>query len=279
MDSIEQFRVNFSTKLTPAFQTDLWMLNEKRNPAKYDYRFTDGIGREFRSFQNTELGIGLRFTVGESFTRMGRAKIRTKPATTQLLIQLSKGAKGFLNGELDYTKAAVQFNHSFRLKKLGVTSFQIEAGQIWGNVPYSYLFNTKATNSGKRLTVYVPNHFQTVGLYEFVSDRNASLFIQHSFGSLLFKPKNISIRPEILLIHNMSYGSLNNIATQKNIDFKVAEKGLFESGLLVKNLYRRRILSVAYIGLGGGVFYRYGQYALPKSIDNWAFKWGFSISF
>lgn len=279
MDSIEQFKISFSSKIRPSIQSDIWLLNENRNPAGYDYEYQyANSNKSFRSFRNTELGIGFRFTRGENFTRMGRAKIRTKPATTQLLLQLSKGLKDVLNADLDYTRAAVQFNHSFHLKKLGLTSFQVEAGQVWGNVPYSYLFNTKATHSG-RLSVFVPNNFQTVGLYEFVSSRSAGLFLQHNFGNLLFKPKNISFRPEFLLVQNIEYGSLDNSSSQKKIEFKVPEKGLFESGLLVKNIYRKSLLSLVYIGLGGGVFYRYGHYALPKSSDNWVFKWGFSISF
>jgi len=277
MDSVEQYKISFSTKLRPSIQSDIWLLNENRNPAGYDYQYASST-ESFRSFHNTELGIGFRITGGENFTRIGRAKIRTKPATTQLLLQLSKGLKDVLNSDLDYTKAAIQFNHSFHFKKLGQISFQVEAGQVWGNVPYSYLFNTKATHSG-RLSVFVPNNFQTVGLYEFVSSRSAGLFLQHNFGNLLFKPKNISFRPEFLLVQHIEYGSLDNAASQKNIEFKVPEKGLFESGLLVKNIYRKSLFSVVYIGLGGGVFYRYGHYALPKSSDNWVFKWGFSISF
>jgi len=54
---------------------------------------------------------------------------------------------------------------------------------------------------------------------------------------------------------------------------------LFESGLMIKNIYRKSFLSFAYAGIGLGVFYRYGYYALPKPIDNWAFKWGINISF
>ncbi|HNU87853.1 MAG TPA: DUF5686 family protein [Ferruginibacter sp.] len=280
MDSVEQFRVNFSTKLRPSIQSDIWLMNENRNPAGYEYEYNNvNTGKIFRSFRNTEIGIGFRLTRGESFTRMGRSKVRTKAATTQLLLQVTKGLKDMLNGDLDYTKVAIQFNHSFKLKKLGQTSFQLEAGQVWGEVPYSYLFNTKATNTGKRLTLYVPNSFQTVGLYEFASGRTAGLFIEHNFGNLLFRPKNLSFRPEIILVQNISYGSLDNAAAQKFISFKVPEKGLFESGLMIKNLYRRSILSLLYIGIGGGVFYRYGAYALPKAADNWAFKWGFSISF
>jgi hypothetical protein len=277
MDSIEQYKINFSTKVRPAIQSDIWLLHENRNPALYEYDFIKD-GTNFSNFKNTELGIGFRLTKGESFTRMGRAKLRTRPATTELLFQISKGLKNVLNGDLDYTKIAIRFNHSFQFKKLGKTSFRLEAGQIWGDVPYSYLFNGRATKSGK-LSVYVPDHFQTVGLYEFVSGSSASLFIEHNFGNLLFKPKNISIRPEILVVQNISYGSLQNADAHKLISFKVPEKGLFESGLMIKNIYRRSLYSLIYIGIGGGVFYRYGYYALPKSADNWAFKWGFSISF
>ena len=280
MDSIEQFKIAMSTRILPFIQVDGWLMNELRNPAGYAYEFKDDITKvNYRSFHNTEIGFGLRLTQGENFAKMGRAKLRTKPARTQLLIQLSKGIKGFWKGDLDYTKAAVQFNHSFRFKKLGVTSFQLEAGQVWGDVPYSYLFNTKASHVSNRISVYIPNTFQTAGLYEFAASRTASLFLQHNFGNLLFKPKNISIRPEILFIQNITYGSLSNAVAQKNIQIKVPEKGLFESGLVVKNLYRRSILSVAYLGFGGGIFYRYGYYTLSKATDNWAFKWGFSISF
>jgi hypothetical protein len=83
----------------------------------------------------------------------------------------------------------------------------------------------------------------------------------------------------LIIVQNISYGSLDYAEAHQRLSFKVPEKGLFESGLMIKNLYRRSLLSFAYIGIGGGVFYRYGYYALPKKGDNWAFKWGFSISF
>lgn len=280
MDSIEQLKLDFSTRITPSLQADVWMLNEHRGPAGYDYTFVDNTtGVSYRNFQNTELGIGLRYTRGENYIMMGRAKVRNAPAKTQLLFQVSKGMKNVFNGDLDYTRAAIQFNHSFKLKKLGVTSIQLEAGQVWGKVPYSYLFNEKASKTNRQLSVFVPNTFQTVGLYEFTASKSAGLFIQHSFGNLLFKPKSISTRPELILVQGIGYGSLDHAAFQKNLQLKVAEKGLFESGLLIKNIYRTSIMNLAYVGFGGGVFYRYGHYALSKAGDNWAFKWGFNISF
>jgi hypothetical protein len=277
MDSVEQFKINFSTKVLPSVQSDIWLLNEARSPAMYVYEFVHN-GANLRRFRNTELGIGFRLTRGESFTRMGRAKLRTKPATTELLLQLSRGLKNVLNGDLDYTKLAIRFNHSFQFKRLGKTSFRFEAGQVWGDVPYAYLFNARATKTGK-ISLYIPDHFQTVGLYEFAASSTANIFVEHNFGSLLFKPKNISFRPEIFVIQNISYGTLRNAGAHQLIAFSVPEKGLFETGLMIKNAYRVSLYSLLYIGINAGVFYRYGNYALPKDADNWAFKWGFSISF
>ena len=279
MDSLKQIKIEFGTNIRPFIQSNIWLLHELRNPAGYNYQFNDA-NKQYRNFHITEIGIGFRFTRGESFTQMGNYKIRTMPATTQLIVQLSKSINTIFNNDFNYTKAAIQLNHSFRLKKFGKTSFQFEAEQIWGNVPYSYLFNIKATNSGKLAKYkYIPFNFQTVGLYEFVSSRTSSLFIEHNFGSLLFKPHNIYVRPELVFIQSISYGNLNNATVHKYIDIKVPKKGLFESGLMIKNLYKKKILSVAYAGLGGGFFYRYGYYALIKAINNWVFKLDLSISF
>lgn len=176
MDSVEQYRIGFSTHLQPTLQWDTWILHENRSPAGYNYLFTGDDGKDIHSSRNTEIGIGLRFAAGESFTRMGYSKIRTKPANTQLLLQVTKGLKGVMDGELDYTRAIARFNHKFSFKKLGETTIQLEAGAVWGNVPYSYLFNLQATNTGKRITLYVPGNFQTAGMYEFASGKTISFF-------------------------------------------------------------------------------------------------------
>jgi hypothetical protein len=280
MDSIEQFKLDFTSKIMPALQTNIWLQNEKRNPAVYDYLFEDkNTGQDIREFKNTEIGVGLRYTKGESLIRIGRAKIQNKAATTQILLQISKGLKDIWKGDFEYTKIAFQLNHMFNSKWLGQTSIQLDAGQIWGGLPYSYLFNTKASATERKTQIYIPNTFQTVGLYEFAGSRSASLFIQNDFGNLLFKPKNILFRPTFLFIQGIGFGNLNNTTNHKNINFKTLNKGLYESGIMVKNIYRRSFKNFFYVGLGGGVFYRYGYYHLVNGSDNWAFKVGLNVSF
>ncbi len=280
MDSVEQYKIDFTTKITPSLQANVWLQNEKRNPAQYDYLFKNlQTGNDTRSFTNTEMAIGFRYVRGESFTRIGRAKIQSKLPTTQVLVQVSKGLKDLWKGDFDYTKAAIEINHTFNSKWLGQTFVQLDAGKIWGNIPYAYLFNTKASSPERNTSIYIPNTFQTVGLYEFAASQSASLFIQQDFGSLLFKPKNVLIRPMFLFVQGISFGKLDYASSHKNIGFKTANKGLFESGIMVKNIYRKNVNNIFYMGLGAGVFYRYGYYQLPKASDNVAFKLGLNFSF
>ena len=102
--------------------------------------------------------------------------------------------------------------------------------------------------------------------------------MQHNFGSLLLKPKNVHIRPEFVIVQAINFGSIKNPQFQNGLEFKTATKGLYESGLLVNNIYRMN-MQFLYFGFGAGVFYRYGAYSLPKTFDNIAFKIGMNLSF
>jgi len=277
MDSVQQFRADFSTRVKPSFEINSWMLNEKRNPARYNWIFNNQAGKIYRSFTNTEAGIGFRYTHGERYSMIGRARVMSRPATTELMAQFSKGFSG-ISGDLNYTRLALQFAHRFENKRLGTTSVFLSAGQIWGNVPYSYLFNIRACDNGSFFSLYIPNLFQTAGLYEFTADKSAALFIQHNFGSLLLKPANPHIRPEFTLLQSVYFGSLENAADHQGIPVQAATKGLYESGLMVTNIYRAN-LGFLYMGLGTGVFVRYGAYSRPATIDNLAFKIGINFSF
>jgi Family of unknown function (DUF5686)/CarboxypepD_reg-like domain len=280
MDSIEQFKIDFTTKIIPSLQTNVWLQNEKRNPAGYDYLFENKkMGQDVRYFRNTEIGLGFRYTKGESFIKIGRAKVQNKPATTQFLLQISKGIQEIWNGDFEYRKIALQFNRIFNSKRFGQTNIQMEAGQIYGDLPYSYLFNIKASVPERKTSIFIPNTFQTVGLYEFASSQSVSLFFQNDFGNLLFKPKNILIRPTFLFVQGISFGKIQNATNHKRINFKTPNKGLYESGFMVKNIYRNTFKNLFYWGLGAGIFYRYGYYHLEKKSDNWTFKLSFNVSF
>ena len=110
-----------------------------------------------------------------------------------------------------------------------------------------------------------------MGFYEFASDRFAYFFLNHNFGRLT-GTKHTIFRPELEVVHNMGIGSLSNKSDHHGVAFSTMEKGYLESGLILNNIIRFKYVKLFYFGLGAGGFYRYGNYALPREADNFAFK-------
>ncbi|MFN7013322.1 MAG: hypothetical protein ACK4ON_03520, partial [Bacteroidia bacterium] len=74
-------------------------------------------------------------------------------------------------------------------------------------------------------------------------------------------------KPELVLVNNMMWGRLNNSENHFNISIKTLEKGYFESGAIINNIF-----TSGFTGLGVGVFYRYGAYNSGNTLNNMAFK-------
>ena len=108
--------------------------------------------------------------------------------------------------------------------------------------------------------LYSPGSFATMRENEFFTDRFVALFLSHDFQGTIWSPNSSWFKPQLTLATSMGWGA------------PTMEQGFFESGLVVKGL-----LQMPMVNMGAGVFYRYGAYALPKTIDNFAFK--YSITF
>jgi hypothetical protein len=65
-----------------------------------------------------------------------------------------------------------------------------------------------------------------------------------------------------------------NFASNHNFTSSQAHKGFMESGLQIDNLYVS-----GFTGMGLGVYYRYGEYALPTTKENIAVKLSTSFTF
>ena len=61
-------------------------------------------------------------------------------------------------------------------------------------------------------------------------------------------------------------------------EFRVPDHGFFESGVIFDNLVRLKLLNLAYVKIGFGVFYRYGSYAYANELKNFAIKFSIKLS-
>lgn len=279
MDFIEQKEVSVNFRALKYLTANV-AYNESFRIPEYDYLFLPDRSDPTETqlgFRSAEIRIKGRYAWKEELVQAFGQLLSDGTKHPVIYFAYTKGLKGNLPyANYDYDKISLGIERTFHIKNVGKTSIRLEGGYLNGNVPYPYLFNG-AGSGAKGNYLYVPNTFQTMGLYEFLSDRYVNLFVEHNFGSLLFKrPK---FQPQLLAVTNIGYGSLAHPEQHTNIEFKTMEKGFYESGLMLNNLIRENYYNIVYLGLGGGAFMRYGSYANVHVKENMAYKVSLVVTF
>ena len=272
MDTWENRSVHLQGKL---WQFAYFNLHLSQNTRKQNYEYTFAPDFENSTFRFTEVGLNLRVAFAERVVNF----LGTQFSETRfplIYFAYKKGFNGWLDGQFDYQKILFAIEDDFRILHFGETSFRIEAGQTIGELPYNQLFTSSGIGRGFQL-LEIDHTFQTMDQYEFLSDRFINLFFQHNFGTLLFKWKNF--KPEFSIVQNIGYGNLKNPELHQDIEFKTMEKGFFESGLRIDNLLKINYLNLMYLGFGGGIYYRYGDYAFAQTKDNLAYRLRLKFTF
>jgi hypothetical protein len=214
-------------------------------------------------FTYTEIGMKFRYSFNEGFMKTPYGNEFSLGTSYPVLnLNVTRGVN-LLDGDFIYTKIEAKVSKSFTSGLFGVSKIQLTAGRVFGELPYSKLYN--GHGSYKRFTLESEYSFATMRLNEFLSDQFVSLYLKQDFGSLLFKTKRF--KPGIAFVTNVGFGKLGHPEKHNNLEFKTMEKGYYESGILINN-----ILRTAIFGYGFGIFYRCGPYAFSKTSDNFAYK-------
>jgi len=214
-------------------------------------------------FTYTEIGMKFRYSFNEGFMKTPYGnKFSLGTSYPVLSMNLTRGVN-LLDGDFIYTKIEGKVLKSFTSRIFGVSKIQLTAGKVFGELPYSKLYN--GHGSYKRFTLESEYSFATMRFNEFLSDQFVSLYLKQDFGSLLFKTERFN--PGITLVTNIEFGKLNHPERHNNLEFNTMEKGYYESGILINNIIKSSIF-----GYGFGIFYRYGPYTFSKTSDNFAYK-------
>ncbi|HSF88972.1 MAG TPA: DUF5686 family protein [Saprospiraceae bacterium] len=274
MDNIEQSSIAIGLRALKYAKVNVSFNHTQVNPL-YEYIYLVDETAPVIDFTNTDFTINIRYAHKEKLiSSMGR---RLSMGTKYPVLSLSytRGLDAVLDGQFSFNKLEARVEESFYFKNLGESRIRVDAGLIDQPLPYALLFTGEGSNI-RDLSVLVRNYFQTIGPYEFLSDRYVNVFYAHNFGSLLFHAGKF--RPIFTIVQNIGWGTLSNPEYHQQIEFKTKEKGLYEAGLQIDNLVRMVYLNVGYLGFGIGGYYRYGPYALDKATDNMAFKVSMTFS-
>lgn len=244
-------------------------ISRQVNTPLYNYSYQKDPERQ--SFVFGELRAAARLSWGERFIKLTNDRMSIGTILPELWVQTTWGRPNVLGGQYSYLKFDSKIQQFFRVAGWGRSGVQLAAGRIFGDVPYPALYNMRGSYRAYALVSY--NAFETMRYNEFAGDRYATMFFSHNFGRLIITPV---LQPNFEMMHNAGWANIsNNEKSLHNYNFKKMDKGYYESGIFVSDV----VVVYAYafrIGLGAGVFARYGPYTLPETEDNFVFKFAIS---
>ena len=218
-----------------------------------------------RDFWYREVWLGIKFLYKEEFmqTLKGRYSLGSKYPSLYLNIQL--GDAGLFEPTYFKTECKLSIPYDFGL--YGKTTLTLMGGYTPSDLPLSLIYSGKGTKF-MDIMIYAENTFTTMFVNEFFYHSFTFAFLKHDIGKVLFRLGKF--QPGLSLHHNMAIGSLKK---SQLFDARTTDKVYTESGILFYNLFRQ-----SFNTFGIGVFYRYGNYALPSWKNNMAIKISLAIS-
>lgn len=274
MDNTATSRIELASFLTRYLQVSAALKHQLREPL-YDYRYRPGTDDEETEFSLAEMTLSLQYAYGRQYTRVLGNKLPTATPYPVLTLGYGRGLTGIYGSDYAYHRALAAVDHEFKSPRFGQTSYRLEAGYMSPQAPLPILFSSSGMGNGFQPFI-LKNAFQTMRPYEFLANRFAHVFLSHDFGTLLFRAGRF--RPEIVLEQHVGWSDLARPELHEGVEFRTMGRGYFESGLVVKKMLRFNYFNALYLGIGAGVYYRYGPYALPDAADNLAFRLAVSFS-
>ncbi|MES2647877.1 MAG: DUF5686 family protein [Bacteroidota bacterium] len=175
LEYIKEFRNHFSY--------NLGFKNWQQSPAGAlsFLKFENGVATNVEALTTTELSVELRYAPNEKFyqNKNYRTPLFNKyPIFTFRYIQ---GIKGIFKGDYNYSNVGLNIFKKIYLGQFGYTHAVLDAGYIFGQVPYPLLTVHRANQT----YAYQLQSYNLMNFLEFVSDHYVSLNLDHNFQGLI----------------------------------------------------------------------------------------------
>jgi hypothetical protein len=175
----------------------------------------------------SELYVNLRYAPNETFYQGKQYRTYFPNKYPVLQLKIAGGSQS-IGGDYDYLRLQFNISRRFYVSILGYTDITLEAGKIFGQVPYPLLFVHRANQT----YAYQRNSYNLMNFLEFVSDRYVSLNVDHSFNGFILNKvplvKKLKLREIITckVLYGRLYNS-NNPEYESNLFmFPTDEKGV-----------------------------------------------------
>ncbi|MDO6760663.1 DUF5686 family protein [Tamlana sp. 2_MG-2023] len=179
----------------------------------YDENAPTGVSSEIKQYESELL---MSYFPNRKMTGFGVERSPTNYDYAQIYAMITKGVKGRLNDNFDYTKLQFRYVQPWQVGGFGRLFTTIEAGKTFGAVPLGLL----SVIPGNQSYFSIYNTFSQIDFYEFVTDTYASVHVEHNFNGRLFS--RIPLIKKFNLRAIAGFRTVMGSISQENIDLNAS---------------------------------------------------------
>ncbi len=244
----------------------------KQSTTSYRYLIPEATaGLDSTRFSFSQLHLGLRYAFRTTYIEFLGEEIPGSYFKYPIIwVNFMQGFRGIADGQFAFMKLETKIQKSFQIKGFGNSSISMAgAAVLKGDLPYSHIY-TLPGSFVSDAPIEVPNALQTVAPNEFYGNRQFIALYYHRFKQWDLHKRS---KPRLVLFGAAAWSSDTRPQLHTAYILRTAERGIFESGIILNNLFVNR-----FSGYGVGVFYRLGHYASGDWRINLAYKLAFTFT-
>ena len=241
LSMVKEYKGSYEHEWFSGLSNTILFANRKLLPTSTEgIIVNDGIVNDtLREITTSEIQLSTRFAYKEKVINgeFTRTSLGAKYPVLEVLY--GYGIKNFLNSDYEYNKLQIRLRHWFNLSTLGWSKYSIEAGQVWGKLPFPLL----KIHSGNETYWYDESAFNLMYYYEFVSDKYISFLYTHHFEGLFLN--KIPLMRRLKWREQVQIRGVVGGVSPKNITYAGLPEGsytlskpYFEAGAGIENIFK-----------------------------------------
>jgi len=243
LSNIEEYRISYSREWVEGLEATIMLRRSQFGPLGIipDFQFNDApFLNNGNSITSSEATFRLRWAHKEKYLsgEFERVSLGTKKPV--ITMQYTYGMKGVLGSDYEYHKLILGWQHKLSMGIFGNMKYRIEAGKIWGSLPYPLL----EIHAGNETYSYNTYAYNMMNIVEFVSDEYISAAIEQHFDGLFLNkvPLLRKLKWREVATLKAIYGRLNNKHLNElslpYFSSSLQEKPYVEGSVGVENIFK-----------------------------------------
>ena len=265
----QSYDLTFESRFISKIET-VFKINRSRIDPLFTYDFITP-SKTYAIYNLTLATLSFEWSPNSKFLKAPQEILEVEKGFPKIILQVSHAIPNLLSDNIEFTKIDTRIYQEKKHLSGQKTTFLLQAGISLGTTPLSHLYSVAPNNLDRdailsRITFANKTSFETMYFNEFYSDRYSFLQVKHYFNKLQITK---SIKPVLVIGSKAAFGDFSHPENHQGITFKTMEKGFYESGLELQNIFK---------GFGLSTYYRYGPYQLEKFDQNIAIKLSFTLN-